>query len=157
MPAEGGVEELEFGGAADGVDRDNVKPYGNGTALLFRKGAEIDAGQAAQHATLGLVDRRFGRVQIACGAGFYFNEAEGGTVPCNQIDVPTQAGMSPTASDDNVAPPTQFKKRSLLAEQAGFEVGGSGKAMSVVYLPQNLFLRVQPLLFELSRLLHSRK
>ena len=87
IPAERSLKVLEFFfPSGDEINTDHIKA--NRRRGLLRELPDISAREAAKDSALVFIDRRFGRSEIASGAGLYFNEAKHWSVPRNEIDIP---------------------------------------------------------------------
>src|ERR1700685_2906593 len=120
--AEGVWKQVKLGCICDRVDGDYVEADGDGGARPLGEGAEVGAGEAAQHAALVFIDRGFGGGQVAGGAGLHLDEAEMLAVPGDEVDVSAEAGAGPALGDDDVTAAAEFEEGGALAEQAGGEV-----------------------------------
>lgn len=85
---------------------------------------EIGASETAQSALLVIVDGELGSVGVAAATGFDLDEAEGGTMPGDEVEVPAELCGSPAAGDDDVAGAAEIEESLALAEASGLKVRG---------------------------------
>lgn len=144
-PCEGSLKENEVGpgGWAIKVKGEDVEArscgaHGGGDAV------EVGAGEAAQGTLLVMIDGVLGGEGVAAAAGLDLDEAEGGAVPGDEVDIAAQAGDLPSASDNDVSGAAEMKEGFALAEQAGLKMSGRVRAMESVEAAESPAVRVDP-------------
>jgi len=87
-----------------------------------RKLPHVMPGEAAEDAAFVLVDGYVGRRHGTRGAGFDLDEAQGVSLPGNEVEVAGRPGGSPATGDHDVAAAQEPEKCGSFTEEAGFEM-----------------------------------
>src|SRR5665213_923042 len=105
------------------VDREQVEADGDAVAVLARKLAQPGPGHEAELVLLAAVDGGVGGSEVAGGTGLDLEDDQGWAIPGDEVDVAADFGAGPALGDDGETEPAEVEEGSLLAAEAGDEVG----------------------------------
>lgn len=125
------------------VERDDVEACGRGAAC-GRDALDVGSRETTEDALLFVVDGELGGEGVAVRAGLYFDEAEGGAVPRDEVEVAAKLCGLPAAGDDDVSVAAEMEECLAFAERAGLQVRGRAGAAYGVESAESPALRADP-------------